>query len=196
MHAYLIISPSQELGYQKALEIAQKKGSTITRFDIEKIDDTRTLSKIATLNLPKTSFFSNIENATVEAMNAFLKTLEEAEDNVTFILFSKNEWAIPQTIASRCQIIRIPAYKTNSDQNIKEFLKLNEFARLEMLSQIKDRKEAISYLTKIIYELNLLLIKSPNKKIANALACAETTRQRISQNANVTLQLANFALSL
>ena len=48
---------------------------------------------------------SEADEMTVEAANAFLKTLEEPNPNVTLILTTSRREAIPQTIMSRCQQI-------------------------------------------------------------------------------------------
>ena len=46
---------------------------------------------------------SQAERMNMEAANAFLKTLEEPHDNITFILTTSKKDALPQTILSRCQ---------------------------------------------------------------------------------------------
>ena len=48
----------------------------------------------------------NSEDMTTEAANAFLKTLEEPNDNTTIILISSSPEKILQTIMSRCQEIK------------------------------------------------------------------------------------------
>jgi DNA polymerase III delta prime subunit len=44
-------------------------------------------------------------NLTSQAANAFLKTLEEARVDVTFILLTNNFWEILPTVRSRCQVL-------------------------------------------------------------------------------------------
>jgi DNA polymerase-3 subunit delta' len=46
---------------------------------------------------------SDAEKMTMEASNAFLKTLEEPHNNITFILITSNKELLPKTILSRCQ---------------------------------------------------------------------------------------------
>jgi DNA polymerase-3 subunit delta' len=46
---------------------------------------------------------SQADKMNIEAANAFLKTLEEPHDNITFILTTSKKDALPQTILSRCQ---------------------------------------------------------------------------------------------
>jgi DNA polymerase-3 subunit delta' len=46
---------------------------------------------------------SQAERMNMESANAFLKTLEEPHDNITFILTTSKKDALPQTVLSRCQ---------------------------------------------------------------------------------------------
>lgn len=58
-----------------------------------------------------------------EAQNAFLKTLEEPNENITFILICSNKDALLPTILSRCQLIYFPPLPTNliADEIQKKF---------------------------------------------------------------------------
>jgi DNA polymerase-3 subunit delta' len=57
-----------------------------------------------------------------EAANAFLKTLEEPQEQTIFILTTDRISAIPPTIRSRCQMVRFSAIDTDL---IIEYLKKN-----------------------------------------------------------------------
>jgi DNA polymerase III subunit delta' len=59
------------------------------------------------------------EKMTGEAANAFLKTLEEPNDNVTIILISSRPELLLQTILSRCQVVH---FEPLSDEIIQEYL--------------------------------------------------------------------------
>jgi DNA polymerase III subunit delta' len=48
---------------------------------------------------------SEADEMTTEAANAFLKTLEEPQDNVTLIITTSHKDQLPQTILSRCQLL-------------------------------------------------------------------------------------------
>ncbi|MCY6960226.1 DNA polymerase III subunit delta' [Clostridium brassicae] len=64
---------------------------------------------------------------TVEAQNAFLKTIEEPPKGVTIILLSESIGLILETIRSRCQIHKL---KRLSSEEIREYL-LREYPNLE-----------------------------------------------------------------
>lgn len=76
-----------------------------------KIDDIRQLREDV-LTLPVSSKYKvyildEVHMLTNEAWNAFLKTLEEPPAHVVFILATTELDAIPDTILSRCQILRL-----------------------------------------------------------------------------------------
>ncbi|MDP6438357.1 MAG: hypothetical protein QGH74_01865 [Candidatus Brocadiia bacterium] len=47
------------------------------------------------------------ENMTPEAANCFLKTLEEPPGGACFILIAAGLWDLPETIVSRCQVVKL-----------------------------------------------------------------------------------------
>ncbi len=63
--------------------------------------------------------FFEAEQMTMEAANAFLKTLEEPQPRVTMILCSSRKDMLPQTILSRCQQIQ---FDPLSDDDIRAAL--------------------------------------------------------------------------
>ncbi len=64
----------------------------------------------------------NADKMTVQAQNAFLKTIEEPPKNVTIFLLCENLEVILDTIKSRCQIHKL---KTLNVDEMEEFLKIN-----------------------------------------------------------------------
>lgn len=74
----------------------------------------------------------NAEEMTSEASNAFLKTLEEPNDNITIILVTSTPEVILQTIKSRCQEIIFAPIENSSivDHLINKYNKSREEANL------------------------------------------------------------------
>lgn len=72
------------------------------------IDQIRMIKKylIYTQENHKIIFIDKFDTATQEAQNAFLKTLEEHNANIHFILIAHNLYKILPTVRSRCRIIR------------------------------------------------------------------------------------------
>lgn len=65
--------------------------------------------------LPRLFVLYDFDHATTEAQNALLKSLEEAQLNIQFILVVKNEYFILPTVTSRSKIVRL-----NKDNLIKD----------------------------------------------------------------------------
>jgi hypothetical protein len=152
MHAYLIYSKSQQEIKDSINKIVKEKKAILLEFTIQKIADVRSLQEFTklTLSSPTVIFIGNIEGATPEALNAFLKNLEEPQENLTYILSTRNMGKILPTISSRCQIIKGVKRETILDKNLEaeNFLELSPGSRLFLTSQIKGREEATAFLEK------------------------------------------------
>ncbi|MFC2070990.1 ATP-binding protein, partial [Chloroflexota bacterium] len=60
----------------------------------------------------KVFIIDGAEHLSLEAANCLLKTLEEPEEKVAFILLTVNEQLLPETVVSRCQIVRLSPVST------------------------------------------------------------------------------------
>ncbi len=201
MHAYLIIGTDKEALEKKANEIAKKLGLEIFEFPVAKIEDVRNLNRFITLSLssPTAIFIKNADEATDEALNAFLKNLEEPQDNLFFVLTASNVHKMLPTIVSRCQIIKISSSSETTDEELfLEFLNKDAVERLLEMENLKGREEALMFLENLIFGLHRLLVsnKSDHQKIAEYLKKVQETFMRIKANGNVFLQLTNLTLSL
>ncbi len=78
---------------------------------ILKIDEIRTLQQSLTLTPYearwRVALLLRFEEANPNAQNALLKTLEEPAESVKLILTTSSEIAVLQTIASRCEVLRL-----------------------------------------------------------------------------------------
>jgi len=59
------------------------------------------------LSARRVGVLCDVERMSLEAANCFLKTLEEPPGATCFILVAENLWAVPETIVSRCQVIKL-----------------------------------------------------------------------------------------
>lgn len=81
--------------------------------DINQIRDLIIATNKSSLNdKPRFVLFDNIESLSINSINALLKTLEEPNKNIFFILIN-NQKKIPPTLKSRCLEYRV--FLTNSD---------------------------------------------------------------------------------
>ncbi|MFC1920682.1 ATP-binding protein [Chloroflexota bacterium] len=60
----------------------------------------------------KVFIIDGAESLSLEAANSLLKTLEEPEERVVFILLAVNEQLLPETVISRCQIMKLSPVST------------------------------------------------------------------------------------
>lgn len=197
MHAYLLIGNESET---ELLKLLNSSGSERIDFTLNKIVDVRELNKFTSLKLPKNTaiVINNFEEASEEAQNAFLKSLEEPQENLTYILIAKTTNNILPTILSRTRIIEVqnPRIKS-SKENIeltKEFLEGDTRKRLALTSKIKTREEALSFLNDLIIGGASLL----NGNMEHALFLEKTvdTMKALKLNGNVQLQLTNLAINM
>jgi len=183
VHAYLIITKSSELAEQKARELIPE--ARLIPYTIAKIADTRELVRQTGVSFArKTVFFlSNFDKASIEAQNAFLKSLEESQENVVFVLAATHEEAVLPTIVSRCQVVR-PRKMPSASRGKVSGHRAISFAEI---AKITKREEATEYLENLI---NALSPKLPEGAIT--LRYADEALTRIKANANPTLQLTRF----
>ena len=94
----------------------------------------------------KVALIDEAESMTEEANNALLKTLEEPSEKTVIILITTNARSLPQTIVSRCQIIRfLPVNR----KGILEFLDNHGILRSDEYVEPQDdrgKKPRDSYL--------------------------------------------------
>lgn len=81
---------------------------------------------------------SEADRMNMEAANAFLKTLEEPHDNITFILTTSKKDALPQTVLSRCQQVYcdiIPTQELVQALCMRHHLEVSEAQLIDAFAQ-------------------------------------------------------------
>ena len=202
MHAYLVIGhESQELE-REISNLAKSLGENIFEFPITKINEVRELTKFLKLSFDKPTviLIRNIETATEEALNAFLKTLEEPQKNVKFLLTSTSEHKLLPTIISRCQIVRVKGKRSKVNglnKNPENFIDMSVGEKIAYIDSIKKREIAVNFLQDQIIFMHQELLKEKEdfKSKAGLLATAQNTLNRLNLNGNVGLQLTNFVIN-
>ncbi len=109
------------------------------------IDDIRSLKEGIYLSpaaaKKKVYIIDEVHMLTVEAANAFLKTLEEPPDHVIFILATTNPEKLPETVISR--LVRVDFTKANAKEVARQ---LNRVAKGENIKITSEAIEKISSL--------------------------------------------------
>lgn len=201
MHAFLIEGGNQEQisttidGLLKNLKVKKLE------FPLAKIDDTRALNSFLKLRVtaPTAIIINSIEKATDEAANAFLKNLEEPQEDLYYILTTESTHSLLPTIVSRCQVIKIvhgsPSKKAN---RVSKFLEMTTGEKLVYLDQIKDRDEAKLFARDLInyFHSSIHLEKDNLADTADNIELSQKILRALESNGNVSLQLTNLAINL
>ncbi|QQG41408.1 MAG: hypothetical protein HYV90_04605 [Candidatus Woesebacteria bacterium] len=201
MHSFLIIGADSEELKTKSEELAKKLRAKILNFPIVKVEDTRNLNDLVRLsfNEPTLVVCERINEAGDEALNAFLKNLEEPQTNIYFVLTAPSIRKVLPTILSRCQVIKIKNQISNiKNGDIGEFMKMDIGEKLNYIDKIKDRNKAIELTENVVISLHSQLHSGVLKYnvIANDIGLALKTLTGLKANGNVNLQLTNLVTHL
>ncbi len=153
MHAYLLIGNSAEYIDSGIEALAKKLKIKTLEFSLAKIEDVRALNSFISLTIaePTAIVLKKVDGATTEALNAFLKNLEEPQENLYFILTASLSQNVLPTILSRCQIIKI-GYREESTKNsdADTFMKMDVGERLAFTETVRKRDEALAFVENFI----------------------------------------------
>lgn len=203
MHAYLILGKNNQEIEERIEKLVKKLRVKTFDYPLAKIRDVRELGAFTKLKIDKPTaiLIKGIEAASTEALNAFLKNLEEPQENIRYILTAASIKNLPPTILSRCQIIKVGGKRKLSKkeaEKIQSFLKKNEAEKLLFTSKIWGRERAIDFMENFILCSHLSLIKAKNGhlKIGKQITSANQTLESLKAYGNVQLQLTNFVLGL
>lgn len=201
MHAYLLIGHGKSNLKTQISKLSEKLNAKILDFPLVKIDDVRNLNSMIRLSLnePTLIVSENIQNAGTEALNAFLKNLEEPQENVYFALTAPSIKKVLPTIASRCQIIRVNSQKEENRENsaAEKFAEMTKGEMFKTVEKLTDRNTAIEFVEKLIEIYHSRIHKGEdNDKYAKNAEIAIKILSNLNANGNVSLQLSNLIISL
>ncbi|OGM11559.1 hypothetical protein A2V80_01130 [Candidatus Woesebacteria bacterium RBG_16_39_8b] len=203
MHSYLLCGNDNDNIKSKVNLIQKSLDANIIEFPIEKIEHVRELSSLTKLKIKNKTIIliKSIDKATTEALNAFLKNLEEPNRNIFYILTASSVHKVLPTITSRCQIINLQTInklKSDNKVNIDKFLLLNTSDKIAFINSMKKKQDAIDFMQNLIMVSHQKLIeeKLNYKELVNILKNSQRTYSNLNANGNVNLQLTDFVLSL
>lgn len=200
MHAYLITGQGPAKIDEKIAEVANSLGAKTVGFELKKITDVKSLLKFTTLGLSeKTAIvIKDIDSASIDTQNAFLKSLEEPQEKLSYILTAKSQDSLLPTIISRCQVVEVKSPKARLDsaeeKKICDFITASIGQKLKTTAGITKREDALEFVSTLIVVLESKLADNP--AIAGSLEKTLETLVRIKANGNVQLQLTNLVISL
>ena len=139
----------------------------------------------------------NCDLCSLQAANAFLKTLEEPIDKVVFFLTSAHFQSVLPTIRSRSLCVYTPTSSSHHLDN--EFLSFHSFQSLDLNGRLNscmdlasDKPQLITQLHNWLTELNDYAITKNTSNHVLIFNLLET----LQYNVNVRLQLENFSIQL
>jgi DNA polymerase III delta prime subunit len=201
MHAFLLIGSDKENLKANSEELAKKLHAIILEYPLVKIDDVRDLNNLIRLSFDKPTLVvcQNIHQAGEAALNAFLKNLEEPQENIFFVLTAPSTRKVLPTILSRCQVIKITNSKlqiTNGDG--ENFLKKTTGQKLSYVDKIKDRAKAVELAESLVNFLHSELHQNDLKYsvVSKNIEIAQKTLSGLKANGNVNLQLTNMVTQI
>lgn len=198
MHATLIIGTEQKKIEDEIRSLVKNRSGSLYPFELKKIDDVRELSRMLKLSSKdrRTFLFENIDEATLETMNAFLKLLEEPNPGTSYILTAKSTGKIIPTVLSRVKMIKTKEQSDANPQKYKSFINKTLSEKLRIIDSIKKRDEAQSYLQGLIDSAHQGLINNTAEKVqaSRFIKQALMSKDHINKNGNVNLHLSKFVL--
>lgn len=202
MNSFLIVSKDEKKTEEKIEEIAKTNNAIKSNFSLKKINDARELKQLTKLshNQKLVVVIRNIEEASIPALNAILKNIEEPNQNVIFILTTKNIKSVLLTVVSRCQIIKLKSEEKIDPKTASkylEFLNLKKGSQLLFINKIQKREEALKFLKELIMTCQENMHQKENReKITNCLVQAHQAILAIKANGNVKLQLTRMLINI
>ncbi len=199
MHAYLIVGFDKEEKEKRVSKLLANLGVLKLDFTLKKIADVRELSRFVNLSIsePSAILIEDIDQATVEAQNAFLKNLEEPQEKLIYILTARSEESVIPTISSRCQLITVAGNALEigeeEEKKIEDFLSSSIGEKLKLTSKITKKDQAVEFLKNTIFVIHKKLHKNPS--LAGQIELAIETMRRIEKNGNIQIQLTNFVVN-
>lgn len=149
----------------------------------------------------------------VEALNAFLKTLEEPPQSILFLLTTEDAGVLPETVLSRCTVLNLEQSSGFSDETLelakKILLSITETSELNLLkntASLNDKATALEVLpamrailsdalsltvsdeTVLLKEYSeALSIKLTKKKLIGLIETVNNAIYTIGRNVNLSL---------
>ncbi len=200
MHAYLVTGLDEKKLQSKVQKLIETLGTKRLDFVIQKISDIRDLSKFTNLTISEKTavVINNFEKVGEEAQNAFLKALEEPQDNLYYILTCTSQDALVPTIVSRCMVIEVAGLSlgldTKQEIEFKAFFDMSVGEKLNKTSKITKREDALSFTGNLLTYLHKIFLINPD--IVHSIEVADQTLRNLEKNGNVQIQLTNLVISL
>lgn len=158
-------------------------------------------------------FYDADKRMRVEALNAFLKTLEEPSQDILFLLTAESTTTLPETILSRCTVLSLEASEEITDKAkaqaaeiLMGIININELPLLKATSVLTSRAVALEVLPVVrsllsdalalsvgaqpLYDEDIaqkLRMKLTKNKIIGLIDATNDALNKTNRNVNLTL---------
>lgn len=151
-------------------------------------------------------FIFDAQNLTVEAQNAFLKTLEEPSDYCLISLFTTSLESLLPTVISRCRIYKLD--RKNEAGELSDIattiLNMDLIERFDysakLMSSDKNRLKSLELVDDLEKYFHMQLVNSKNNpdlsKAADNLKVIKNARIQLMKNANTRIVVENMLLKI
>ncbi|HBL51898.1 MAG: polymerase III, gamma/tau subunit protein [Microgenomates group bacterium GW2011_GWA2_39_19] len=219
MHAFLITGNNAEKRNEKIEELTKQFSASETIvLESYLIESVRALRKKLTFSSKdiRAVIITNVHLLTLEAANAFLKTLEEPPSNTIIIMTAPNPDIVLETIVSRAQIIDLGNSTPLQDEvkatSLFDTLSMSTGQRLCLLEEIGEREKAIEFCTQQIMAARQYTIVDMQQRdkgtkgqsvkgnltisqLLSLIEKIEQTRKDLESNVNVKMALGDLLLN-
>lgn len=196
MHAYLIVGADQQLLEDQIKSLSQKHEATLVDFELSKIEHIKDINHFINLghSSPMGVFIKDLDKASLEAQNAFLKPLEEPQPNIFYFLTASSSDSLIPTIISRVNVVFVQSTGPKKTEKKLDFLSLSTGEQLAQIGKIKDRQKALDFLSQLERQTHDEFVQDPG--FADNLEKIGETKLAINKNGNVNLQLTKLVIGL
>jgi DNA polymerase-3 subunit delta' len=200
MHSFLIIGGNKNSIEDKIVNILKEYQLKRIDFNGQKIEEIRAINSFISLSLTEKTgiVINNIEKSTIEAVNAFLKNLEEPQEKLYFILTAPNINRVLPTIVSRCQVIYSSEKREiEKSKELEDFINMDSSEKFSFLDKFRKREDAIIFFEELTSFLHQKLVNKNGNfpEISKLLEESQDTLLKLGNNGNVNLQLTKYVVN-
>ncbi|HEX7017796.1 MAG TPA: hypothetical protein VF209_02720 [Patescibacteria group bacterium] len=144
----------------------------------------------------RTVIMCHLEQASIPAQNALLKTLEEPPEYVNIVAVTTNLEKILPTIQSRCQVVQLTSAAidiSGAEEVVKKLTEARISDRIVLAEEYKDREAALALVDQLIHYYHQESVD--NNRSAN-LQLLLKTKDYLQHNTNPQLTVDNLFLSI
>jgi len=140
----------------------------------------------------------NIERTSRDAMQAWLKVLEEPPARAQFIITTQNHYQLPTTILSRATVLSIKGSEgeRNDSTDAETFLSTNDLITQFRIADDLDKQQKENPKATLNFMNDLLHLARQNPQYLNLVPQLFTAYTDIKRNVNRRLVLEHLAITL